>query len=117
MERNPNPDFLSALCQEALADPGTGLRAILTLPERHLRADVGKTICWQLPLFSGEDMEEVWQETLTETWDSLRQGKVPQDIHSWVWTTAYHRAIDLLRHKDARTSAEGDVVASHGEVV
>src|SRR5438270_193926 len=98
MERNPTPDFLSALCQEALADPGTGLRVILALLERHLRAEVGKLIRWQLPLLSGEDMEEVCQETLAESWDSLRKGKVPWDrgIGAWVWTTAYHRAIDFL---------------------
>ncbi|MBI1916371.1 MAG: hypothetical protein HYS12_16810 [Planctomycetes bacterium] len=114
MDSNPDQDFLSALCLEALSDTGAGLRAILALLERHMRADVGKTVRWHLRSLSREDMEDVWQETLTEIWYSLRQGKVPRDrgVGAWIWTIAFHQAIDLLRRRRTRRKREWVVAIS-----
>src|SRR5207245_10317467 len=57
--------------------------------------------------------------TLTQAWQLLIKGKLREKEQrpEWIWKSAYHLAIDLLRHRETGVFAEEVVAVSPDEVM
>src|SRR5437870_3168483 len=116
MDKDTKQDGSSAL--PGGNPPATLLEKLLDI-ERQLRARVEKALRRRFPAISHEDMEDVWQNTLTQAWQLLIKGKLrkKEQLPEWIWKSAYHLAIDLLRHRETGVFAEEVVAVSPDEVM
>src|SRR5258708_3110922 len=80
----------------------------LLLQQPQLEGNGKKALHRQFGDLTAEDVEDIWQESLVLACQLLTDGKLKEEVKlpAWLWQCAYHRAVDLLRHRKTTDSAE-----------